>query len=135
MKFWVYFVFLRYSTDSKLLYSLDSYFTISETVMMEISTKRFSLYSFFSLNTILKLLQMSKTQRIKDKKKTITTFRILSQTSFGYISIKFLTILIVLTAMESPWKDLLINTSHVLRQSILAEILGRSTGNYHGTIY
>jgi len=135
MKFWVYFVFLRYSTDSKLLYSLDSYFTISETVMMEISTKRFSLYSFFSLNTILKLLQMSKTQRIKDKKKTITTFRILSQTSFGYISIKFLTILIVLTAMESPWKDLLINTSHVLRQSILAEILGRSTGNHHGTIY
>ena len=101
MKFWVYFVFLRYSTDSKLLYLLDSYFMISGIVMMEISTKRFSLYPFCSLNTILKLLQMSKTQRIKDKKKTITILRILSQTSFGYISIKFLMILIVSIVTES----------------------------------
>jgi len=59
----------------------------------------------------------------------------MSQTSFGYISINYLTILTVLMAMENPWKDLLIDTSHVSKQSVLAEILGRSTGNYHGTIY
>ena len=59
----------------------------------------------------------------------------LSQTSFGYISTNSLTILIVLTATESPWKDLSIDTSHVLKRSVLAEILGRSTGNHHGTIY
>ena len=59
----------------------------------------------------------------------------LSQTSFGYISINSSTILIVSTATESPWKDLLIDTSHVLKQSVLAEILGRSTGNHYGTIY
>jgi len=41
----------------------------------------------------------------------------------------------VLTATESPQKDLLIDASHVLRQSILAEILSRSTGNHHITIY
>ena len=38
-------------------------------------------------------------------------------------------------AMESLQKDLLIDVSHVLRQSILAKILGRSTGNYYGTVY
>ena len=38
-------------------------------------------------------------------------------------------------ATESPWKDLLIYTSHVSRRSIMAEILGRSTGNHHGIIY
>ena len=59
----------------------------------------------------------------------------LSQTSFGHISINSSTILTVSMAMESPWKDLLINTSHILKQSVLAEILGRSTGNYHGTVY
>ena len=44
-------------------------------------------------------------------------------------------ILMVLMAMESPWKDLSINTSHFSKQSIIAEILGKSTGNYHDTIY
>jgi len=59
----------------------------------------------------------------------------MSQTSFGYISINSLMIPIVSTAMESSQKDLLINTSHVSRQSILVEILGKSTGNYYSTIY
>jgi len=59
----------------------------------------------------------------------------LSQTSFGHISINSLTILTVLRATESPQKDLLINASHVPRQSILAEILSRSTGNHYVTIY
>ena len=58
-----------------------------------------------------------------------------SQTSFGHISIKSLTIPTVSTAPESPWKDLLINTIHVLKQSIVAEILGRLTGNHYNTIY
>ena len=38
-------------------------------------------------------------------------------------------------APKSPWKDLLINTSHVSKRSIVAEILGRSTGNHYGTVY
>jgi len=59
----------------------------------------------------------------------------LSQTSFGHISINSSMILTVLMAMESPQKDLLIDASHVSRQSILAEISGRSTGNYYGTVY
>jgi len=59
----------------------------------------------------------------------------LSQTSFGHISINSLSILTVSTATESPWKDLSIDTSHISRQSIMAKILGRSTGNHHGTIY
>ena len=59
----------------------------------------------------------------------------MSQTSFGHISTDSLTILTVLMATESPWKDLLIGTSHALKWSVLAEILGRSTGNHHGTIY
>jgi len=46
-----------------------------------------------------------------------------------------LTILTVSMATESPQKDLSINTSHVSRQSIMAEISGRSTGNHHGTVY
>ena len=58
-----------------------------------------------------------------------------SQTSFGHISINSSSILTVSMATESPWKDLSIGTSHVSRQSIMAEILGRSTGNHHGTIY
>jgi len=61
--------------------------------------------------------------------------RVMSQTSFGHISINSLTILMVLTAMESPQKDLLIDASHISRQSILAKILSRSTGNHHVTIY
>jgi len=32
-------------------------------------------------------------------------------------------------------KDLLIDTSHVSKRSVLAEILGKSTGNHHGTVY
>ena len=59
--------------------------------------------------------------------------RPMSQTSFGHISINYSTILTVLMAMENPWKDLLIDTSHVSKQSVLAKILGRSTGNHHGT--
>jgi len=39
----------------------------------------------------------------------------LSQTSFGHIPINSLTILMVLMAMESPWKDLLIDVSHTSR--------------------
>ena len=58
-----------------------------------------------------------------------------SQTSFSHISINSLTILTVSKAMESPQKDLLIDASHVLRQSILAKILSRSTGNHYITIY
>ena len=58
-----------------------------------------------------------------------------SQTSFSYIFINSLMILTVLKAPESPWKKILINTSHISKQSIIAEILGRSTGNHHGTIY
>jgi len=38
-------------------------------------------------------------------------------------------------ATESPQKDLLINTNHVSRQLILAEILSRSIDNYHVTVY
>jgi len=41
-------------------------------------------------------------------------------------------ILTVSTATKSPQRDLLIDASHILRQSILDEILGRSTGNHHG---
>jgi len=38
-------------------------------------------------------------------------------------------------ALESPQKDLLINTSYILRQLVMVKILSRSTGNYHVTIY
>jgi len=37
--------------------------------------------------------------------------------------------------MKSPWKDLLIDASHVLRQLILAEILSWLTGNHYVTVY
>jgi len=60
---------------------------------------------------------------------------LLSQTSFGHIFINSSTILTVSMAMESPQKNLSIDASHVLRQSILAEILSRSTGNHYVTIY
>jgi len=59
----------------------------------------------------------------------------LSQTSFGHISINSSTIHMVSMAPKSPWKDLSIDTSHISKQSMMAEILGRSTGNYYGTIY
>jgi len=61
--------------------------------------------------------------------------KFLSQTSFGHISINSSSIQTVSMATESPWKDLSIDASHVSRQSIMAEILGRSTGNHHGTVY
>jgi len=38
-------------------------------------------------------------------------------------------------AMKSPQKDLSIDASYISRRSILAEILSRSTGNYHVTVY
>ena len=44
-------------------------------------------------------------------------------------------ILMVLMDTESSLKDLSINTSHTSKWSVLAEILGRSTGNHYGTIY
>jgi len=69
-----------------------------------------------------------------DKENSIE-FLLVSQTSFGHISINSSTILMVSKATESPQKDLLINASHILRQSILAEILSRSTGNHHVTVY
>ena len=43
----------------------------------------------------------------------IRTKKVMSQTSFSYISINSLMILTVLMAPESPQEDLLINTSHV----------------------
>jgi len=58
-----------------------------------------------------------------------------SQTSFKPISINSLMILIVSMAMESPQKDLSIDTSHVLRQLVLAEMSGRSIDNHHSTVY
>jgi len=64
-----------------------------------------------------------------------TLYRAVSQTSFGHISINFLTILTVSIAMESPQKDLSINASHISRQSILAKISGRSIDNYYSTVY
>jgi len=60
---------------------------------------------------------------------------VMSQTLFSHISINSSMILIVSKAIESPQKDLLINASHVSRQSILAKILSRSTSNYHVTVY
>jgi len=65
----------------------------------------------------------------------IKKFIILSQTSFGHISITSSTILTVSMAMESPWKDLSIDTSYISKQSVLAEVLGRSTSNHYGTVY
>jgi len=62
-------------------------------------------------------------------------FAILLQTSFGYISINSLMISMVLMVLESPWKDLPLDTSHVSRQSILAKLLSKSIDNYHGTTY
>jgi len=44
-------------------------------------------------------------------------------------------ILTVLMAIESPQKNLSINTSHVLRQLVLAKISGKSIGNHYDTIY
>jgi len=59
----------------------------------------------------------------------------MSQTLFGHISINTSTISTVSMATKIPIKDLSINTSHVLRQSILAKLLSKSVGNYYGTTY
>jgi len=61
--------------------------------------------------------------------------KVMLQTSFGHISINSSTILMVLKAMESPQKDLLVDISYILRRSILAKILSRLTGNNHVTVY
>jgi len=68
-------------------------------------------------------------QRLDRAEKEEVVKEQVSQTSFSHISINSLTILTVLTALESPLKDLSIDTSHVSRQSMMAKILGRSTGN------
>ena len=68
--------FLGHPTDFELLHSKVLHFIISETVMIEVSANRFSLFSHPVPDTILKLLQSPKTQGIKYKKKTITTFSI-----------------------------------------------------------
>jgi len=86
----------RHPTNSELLYSIVSHLMIPETVIIEVSAKRFFLFSSScSLGTILELLQSSETQRIKYKKKTITTFSAyltlshpkFSQTPKAYISL------------------------------------------------
>jgi len=41
----------------------------------------------------------------------------------------------VLTATESPQKDLSTNANHISRQLVLVEILSRLIGNYYVTIY
>jgi len=61
--------------------------------------------------------------------------RVMSQTSFSHISINSSTIFMVSKAMESPQKNLSTDASHILRQSIMAEILSRSTGNHYVTVY
>jgi len=38
-------------------------------------------------------------------------------------------------APKSSWKDLSIDTSHASKQLVMAEILGRLTGNHYGTVY
>jgi len=38
-------------------------------------------------------------------------------------------------APKSSYKDLSIDISHVLRQSVLAEISGRSPDNHYSTVY
>jgi len=58
--------------------------------MMEVSAKRFFFHSYY-----------------------------MSQTSFRLISTNSSTILIVSMATKSPYKDFLIDTSHISRQSIL----------------
>jgi len=40
-----------------------------------------------------------------------------------------------LNGYRKPLKNLLINASHVLRQSVLAEISSKSTGNHYVTVY
>ena len=44
------------------------------------------------------------------------------------ISINSSMFLMISMASKSPWKDIFINTSYILRQSIMAKISGRSVG-------
>ena len=90
-------------------------------------------FNYISINSLTILTFSMYTQTTNNK--LYMHCRMLSQTSFGHISIKSPSILTVSMATESPWKDLLISTSHVSRQSVMAEILGRSTGNHYGTVY
>ena len=60
---------------------------------------------------------------------------VLSQTSFGHISINSLIILTVLKVPKSTQKDLFIDASYILRQSVMAKILSRSIGNHYVTVY
>ena len=57
--------------------------------------------------------------------------RMVSQTSFSHISNNSHS----LNSYKKPSENLSIDTSHVLRQSVLAKILSRSTGNYYVTVY
>ena len=45
--------FLRYSTNSELLHSLDLHVMIPKVVIMEVSAKRFFHYSYYAPDTIL----------------------------------------------------------------------------------
>ena len=69
------------------------------------------------------------------RRKILEIHNLVSQTLFGHISINSLTILTVLMAPKSPWKELLISTSHISRRSMMTKISGRLTGNHYGTIY
>jgi len=96
----------------------------------------------FNINRLLKSIKSDVTTDFlcsDNRGIIVTTNQIalssVSQTSFGHISINSSTILTVSRSTESPQKDLLINASHILRQSIMAKILSRSTGNHHVTIY
>jgi len=44
-------------------------------------------------------------------------------------------ILTVLMALEDPWKDLFIDTSHISKRSVLAKLLSKLVDNYYGTTY
>jgi len=54
---------------------------------------------------------------------------VMSQTSFSHILINSSMFFTILTTPKSSYKDLLINTSHVSRRSILAKLLRKSVDN------
>jgi len=91
--------------------------------------------SFLELNGMSMSYCSAKETIINKLEKCFLLLFKVSQTLFDHISINSLMILTVLMAMEGPQKDLLIDTSHVLRQSILAELLRKSVGNHHSTTY
>ena len=61
-----------------------------------------------------KVVHVAKLQKVHQQKELVYSVKGVSQTSFSYISINSLSILIVLRAMGSSQKDLLIDTSHIL---------------------